>query len=294
MVNCKIVYNPVLAGLPSDTERLTFTWLITFVDGQGRHIANPQVLRSLLFPLRNPTESPTAKEIEEYLDRWNELDLIRLYEADGQAYLWFPKFRDNQPGLRSTRERIMTPPPPGVDVENFQGAWGAEDAPDAQDHTASDLSLPHFKIALEWYTAYSKVTARLIRPAGNDFLVAKELMDRCEEKDVVKAIAFYFKKDIFFWWATDKKGRRQYNFAGFCKNIATILADMDTPDKVLPRPRHCPNCGMRRLPTSSGPCPKCGQDENEPIPRAAEHPKEIDDEETSTEPSAESPPDEEF
>jgi hypothetical protein len=295
MVNSKIVFNTVLAGLPSDTERLAFTWLITFADAQGRHSANPKVLRSLLFPLRETTEHPTAEDIKEYLARWNELDLIRLYDADGQPYLWFPKFRDNQPGLRSSRERVMTPPPPGVDAEHFKDAWGAEDGPDAQDHTASDLSLPHFQIALEWYKEYSGVTARIIRPSGQDYLKAKELMDRCEEADVRKAIAFYFKRGLLFWWAVDKKGRRQYSFAGFCSNIATILSDMDTPADATPRARHCPGCGLRRLPTSSGPCPKCGQDENEPIPKAAPRPKEIDDEEkASDQRSAESPPDEEF
>jgi len=254
IVNCKIVHNPIIRDvMQTDTERLTFTWLITFADGFGRHLADAKVIRGLLYAARAPEEHPTWEEMEEYLERWNEAGIIGLYEADGQRYLHFPKWRQNQPGLRM-KERPSIPPPPGVNDETFPTSWYDEE----KATMPYDPNEPHMKIATAWYKRYAEVTARLVRPGPSDYLSAKGVFDRCEIDDVMKAVEFYFRTGLVNWWALDKKDRRQYNFQGFCKNIATIMAAMNEPEDQQLVARHCRYCGLRRMPTSTGPCPKCG------------------------------------
>lgn len=253
IINSKIVLNKIIAKvMEDDTERLAWTWLITFGDAYGRHIAEPDVVRSLLFPYRSTTEKPTNADIAAYLDRWEQHGLIKRYQEDGTAYLQYPKWRANQPGLQGIKEKGRFPPPEGVDDTVYPLSW------DGSLDNVGDPEGPHARVALEWYKRYSKVTARLVQPGHQDYLAARDLVQRCQEDDILKAMDFYFKPDLHFWWAKDKKERRTFNFKGFCTNIATILSDMAIPEDKQPVPRHCTYCGMKRLPTSKGPCPRCG------------------------------------
>jgi hypothetical protein len=225
MVNCKIVNNPIIRNaMQSDTERLTWTWLITFADGFGRQYADPKIIRGLLFSGREPEERPTWSDIETYFDRWEENGLIIRYEVEGQRYYYYPRWRENQPGLRQ-KERPVIPPPPGVNDQTYPTDWYDPE----QAAIPYDPEAPHMRIAIEWYKGFSRVTAKLVRPGPTDYLAAKAVFDRCEIEDVMKAIDYYFTPGLENWWVKDKRGRQNYNFKGFCTNIATIMADMSKP-----------------------------------------------------------------
>lgn len=95
--------------LSSDTGRLAFTWLITFADREGRVPGDPAVVRSMVFPRR---QDVTIEQMEEIIREWSEFGLAVWYEAQGDKWIWFPKFDENQKGLRKDREAPSKIPPP--------------------------------------------------------------------------------------------------------------------------------------------------------------------------------------
>lgn len=101
MITNAIPADKKINQLSDDTSRLAFTWLITFADSEGRTYGDPGVVRSMLFPRRSDV---TIEQMEGYIREWHNLGLVVWYEADGDQWIWFPKFDKNQPGLRKDRE----------------------------------------------------------------------------------------------------------------------------------------------------------------------------------------------
>lgn len=83
-------------------QEVVFYRLIVTVDDYGRYYANPQLIRSELFPLK---EDLAKKDITAALDRLEELGLIRRYTVDGKPYLEFTKWRKHQQ-TRATRSKF--------------------------------------------------------------------------------------------------------------------------------------------------------------------------------------------
>lgn len=106
MAQGRIIVNAITSdkkinSLSDDTSRLAFTWLITFADCEGRTHGDPAVIRSMLFPRR---QDVTIEQMEKYITEWASVGLIIWYEADGDKWIYFPRFEKNQPGLRKDRE----------------------------------------------------------------------------------------------------------------------------------------------------------------------------------------------
>ena len=87
-----------------------WVYLITYVDDYGRGSADPQLLRGFLLPRKRVTES----QIREALAGLADAGLIILYEDDGEAYLYFPKWEDHQ-RIRQKVSRFPAPPPIAAD-----------------------------------------------------------------------------------------------------------------------------------------------------------------------------------
>ena len=113
MVNSKIVLNRAVSDLSDDTSRLAFTWLITFADVEGRTYGDPAVVRSMLFPRRADV---TVAQVEGYIREWAAAGLVTWYEADGDQWIEFPKFRANQRGLDTRKEPASEIPAPDASV----------------------------------------------------------------------------------------------------------------------------------------------------------------------------------
>ena len=102
--------------LRDDTSRLAFTWALTFVDRECRWYADPDVVKSILFPRRHDI---TVEDMAAMIEDWAQHKLIVLYEVDGERFMWFPKFRKHQAGMRLEREApsIIPPPPANIGVK---------------------------------------------------------------------------------------------------------------------------------------------------------------------------------
>ena len=87
-----------------------WVYLITYVDDYGRGSADPQLLRGFLLPRKRVTES----QIREALAGLADAGLIILYEDDGEAYQYFPKWEDHQ-RIRQKVSRFPAPPPIAAD-----------------------------------------------------------------------------------------------------------------------------------------------------------------------------------
>jgi hypothetical protein len=109
MINKKISLNKVLHNLSSDTSRLAFTWTIPHCDRDGRVHGDPSLLKKIVFPRRDDI---TTEQMEQFIIEWAEAKLIYWYESNGDKWIQFPKFRENQPGLRYEREAASCIPPP--------------------------------------------------------------------------------------------------------------------------------------------------------------------------------------
>jgi len=117
MLNKHICIDKVVHALSNDTCRLAFTWAIAHLDRDGRMPGDPAVVKGLVFPRR---EDITNSHVEGFIKEWAEKQLVVWYEARGDKWLFFPKFRKNQAKLRYEQEAESRIPPPeeGETVNN--------------------------------------------------------------------------------------------------------------------------------------------------------------------------------
>jgi len=124
MLKKVICESPRLAALKNDTHRLIYTWLIPHLDIEGRHSADPRVVKSHVAPI---LDHITHKIIVAALNDMAVHSLIILYEADGKKCLELCKFKKHQ-NLREDRERPSDIPAltPGV-VRELSGSTPKQD-----------------------------------------------------------------------------------------------------------------------------------------------------------------------
>jgi hypothetical protein len=115
MVNKKISNSRRVNGLPLGAA-LLFTWLIPHLDVNGAFYGSAVMVKSLVLP----RQKCTAGNVETYLRLMEKAKnddgkpLIYRYRKDGEVYLVMPGFKDEQPGLRTDRERPEFPLPPPI------------------------------------------------------------------------------------------------------------------------------------------------------------------------------------
>jgi len=117
MINSKITLDKKVHDLSCDTSRLAFTWLVSFADVEGRTPGDPAIVKSLIFPRRADV---SAEQIETYINEWAVAGLILWYEAEDDLWIQFPKFDDNQKGLRKDREAPSNIPAPQLRSDSGQ------------------------------------------------------------------------------------------------------------------------------------------------------------------------------
>lgn len=102
-----------LSNLKNDSHRLLYTWLIPFLDVEGRYFASPDVIKGSIVPrLKHFNE----KNIQEALGDMADNELILLYQYDGEQYLQLRKFNDHQ-YLNKAREADSKIPPYSEDLQ---------------------------------------------------------------------------------------------------------------------------------------------------------------------------------
>lgn len=98
-----------LSELKTDSARLLWTWILPYLDIEGRYLADPNLIKGKIVP-RLKTFNP--ENVVEYLADMNKVGLIILYESDGEKYLQYRNFHEFQK-LRKDREgKSKIPAPP--------------------------------------------------------------------------------------------------------------------------------------------------------------------------------------
>lgn len=109
MLNREVSLSVKFDALPNDTARLIATWIIPHLDKNGVFHANPQVVKSLILPLR---QDITAAAVGRVLEDMERVGLIVRFESTGRVWQAWPGFDHNQPYLRKDKEKTDFPPPP--------------------------------------------------------------------------------------------------------------------------------------------------------------------------------------
>lgn len=89
----------------SDFNFRIWSYLITYVDDYGRGSADPELLKGLVFPRR---KGLTEAQISKALDDLANTGMIKLYEVDGESYLYFPNW-DKHQQIRAKKSRFPAP-----------------------------------------------------------------------------------------------------------------------------------------------------------------------------------------
>lgn len=92
-----------------DFEFRLWVGLITFVDDFGRGSANSKIIKGFVFPLR---DCVTPTDIQVALSGLVAKGMIKIYEADGDSFFYFPKWEKHQ---RMQNKYSQYPEPPQED-----------------------------------------------------------------------------------------------------------------------------------------------------------------------------------
>lgn len=110
MLNKKISLNPKVAMIANELggdAALFFSWVIPHLDRDGRIGGNPEVMKAQVCPL---VAGVTPELVRSTLALAAKLDLISVYEVDGETFVEYPKFAQNQQGMRYKREAASEVP----------------------------------------------------------------------------------------------------------------------------------------------------------------------------------------
>ena len=124
MLKRNISVSKRLPLLKTDSARMLWTWIIPFLDVEGRFYASPDLIKSNVVPR---VKTFNEENIADYLQDMASVGLIILYDVENEQYLQFRKFEDHQIHLRKDREapsRIPAMPPKTTRKPLQKEIWG--------------------------------------------------------------------------------------------------------------------------------------------------------------------------
>ena len=95
-------------GECSIQERLLFMGLISNADDEGYGRANPKLLKADIFPY----DDLRVSDVEKWLSHLGGLNIVALYEYNGQTYYYLPNFLRHQTINKPTKSIY-----PSIDTE---------------------------------------------------------------------------------------------------------------------------------------------------------------------------------
>ena len=102
MLNRRIVKSRKVNKIDCYFSKLLYTWIMPFLDRDGRIEGDPDLLKADIFPL---DKSVTPEMIEDSLKNLSDNDLIIWYEDyDCEKYIQMVGFRDNQARMEYNKE----------------------------------------------------------------------------------------------------------------------------------------------------------------------------------------------
>lgn len=107
-LNKTISLSEKFALLPNDTTRLIATWCIPHLDKNGVTYGDARKIRALVVPMLDLTTA----QVNEAIAAMNDFGLIRLFNVNGEMWMHWPGFANNQTMSALARERTAFPEPP--------------------------------------------------------------------------------------------------------------------------------------------------------------------------------------
>ena len=101
-----------LAELQTDQARLLWTWMMPYLDSEGRFHASPDIVKGKVVPR---LKTFTEKNIGSFIKDMARLGLIILYEVDGELLLQYRNF-DRFQNIKKDRESAPLPGPSDQDL----------------------------------------------------------------------------------------------------------------------------------------------------------------------------------
>ena len=145
MLKKKVSTSKKLMELKTDSARLLWTWLLPHLDVEGKFSADPDIVKGSVVPR---LKHFTSAKVEEYLLDMAENGLIVIYEVNGDRYLKFNNFAENQT-LRTDREAKSSIPDPGDNIITPGGPTDNSDITPPQDKISKDkIKLSEVKEAM--------------------------------------------------------------------------------------------------------------------------------------------------
>ena len=90
----------------NDFQFRLWLYLITYVDDYGRGSADPELVKSFVFPRRKRI---SESDIEKALAELAGMGCILLYEVDGESYFYFPNWGEHQ-RIQTKKSKFPEPP----------------------------------------------------------------------------------------------------------------------------------------------------------------------------------------
>ena len=94
----------------NDFQFRLWLYLITYVDDYGRGSADPELVKSFVFPRRKRI---SESDIEKALAELAGMGCILLYEVDGESYFYFPNWGEHQ-RIQTKKSKFPEPPETGL------------------------------------------------------------------------------------------------------------------------------------------------------------------------------------
>lgn len=207
MIKRVISESKKLGKLKSDSARLLYTWLIPWLDVEGRHSADPEIIKGHIFP---KVRSMTIKKIERLLRELNNGRLITLYLSNGEMCLQFKKTIQKIDKTREAKSTISPPKKEEIIQPQENSGVGHENSSINKDNISklninkTSCSEKHSELAA---LLESKIKERLPKHkfVGKDYLKKWanifRLMEEKKEATIseIKELITWISKDSFWY-----------------------------------------------------------------------------------------------
>lgn len=131
MLQRRISESKKLGALNSDAARLLYTWLIPWLDCEGRHSADPDLIKGSVLPKCRDWD---IEKVTANLYALNDAGLLQLYKSNGETWLQLSRTIQKINKEREAPSKIMAP-----DKCEKIGANSGQDREDAKPNPANSL-----------------------------------------------------------------------------------------------------------------------------------------------------------
>jgi hypothetical protein len=198
-----------VSALSTDTARMIYSWIIPYLDVEGRMEANPRLMKSDIAPL---LDHITPQVIQEILNELNNIGLIVLYLSENKQYLQLLKFDENQPNLRKDREKKSQIPKAPAKIKQ-------EKTELRQESGESPAEVPHKINIREVNIREAKSTPAELQPVDN----SKPPASLKNKLEVNNKIENDIKKDEFMLKLKDRLDKTKDRYSNQFEQQAILL-----------------------------------------------------------------------